>query len=149
MTISLATVIADDTKNSDLKWLTDFESAKQASKKTGKPILIEFSGSDWCVPCIRLEKQVFKQEPFIAFARHNLVLLYCDLPYRKKISKELKAQNEALAEQYHVKIYPTVVMVDSAGEIFHREDGYQGDPGEVYVDKLQKALRKHGKKTVD
>lgn len=146
-TLTMTSAIAEEPPSPGIKWHTDFEIAKRESKKTGKPILIEFSGSDWCLPCIRLEKQVLKQEPFITFAQKNLVLVYCDLPYRKKISKELKAHNKALAEQYQAEIYPVVVLVDATGKTIHRVDGYYGDPGDTYVGKLRKALRKHREKS--
>lgn len=124
-------------------WLTDFESAKKESGKTGKPILIEFTGSDWCIPCIRLEKQVFKKEPFISFAQQKLILLYCDLPFRKKISKEQKAHNEALAKQYKAEVYPVILLVDSAGKSLLRMDGYRGAPGETIVEEIRRAMAKH------
>ena len=136
-------VIGADPDSTTLAWLTDFESARQAAKKSDNPILIEFTGSDWCAPCIRLEKQVFKQEPFLSFAREHLVLVYCDLPFRKKISPEQKDHNEALSKRYKAKVYPVILLVDHTGKAFFRQDGYRGETGESFVRKLRVALATH------
>jgi protein disulfide-isomerase len=70
-------------------WLTDFDAAKATAKAEGKPVLLDFTGSDWCVWCIRLDKEVFTREAFVAYADASLVLVELDFPQRKEQPKEL------------------------------------------------------------
>ena len=82
------------------------------SRETRKPVLIIFSGSDWCAPCIRFDKKVIADNSFQAFAKENLIILKADFPQRKKIADDLKKQNEALAEKYNPKgLFPHLVLV--------------------------------------
>src|SRR6056297_1133897 len=81
-------------------WGTDWEAAKAESKKTGKPILINITGSDWCGWCIRLEKKVFTTDTFKTFAKENLVLMEADFPRKKELPAALKEQNEKLKDKY-------------------------------------------------
>src|ERR1043165_6813568 len=82
-------------------WKTDFEKARQEAKIENKLILLKFSGSDWCIPCIKMEKNVFAQDTFSNFASDKLVMVNADFP-RKSSSfpKATVKQNEALAEKY-------------------------------------------------
>jgi thioredoxin-related protein len=83
-------------------WLTDFNRAKQQAREKDQMILLSFSGSDWCAPCIKMKKEVFHSTPFQDFASENLVLLKADFPRHKKnqLSEKQKGHNEKLAEQY-------------------------------------------------
>ncbi|MEO6330230.1 MAG: thioredoxin family protein [Ginsengibacter sp.] len=84
-------------------WITDMEYAKQLAKKEQKLILLNFSGSDWCVPCIRLRKEVFNTDAFANYAADHLVLVNADFPRQKKNqpAKEQQKINDALAERYN------------------------------------------------
>lgn len=81
--------------------LTSQEEAIERSKKEQKAILLIFSGSDWCQPCIRFEKQILQDERFLAFAKAELILLQCDFPQRGSLPADLLAQNEQLAERFN------------------------------------------------
>jgi thioredoxin-related protein len=91
-------------------WLFDFETAKKAAIEQKAPILLSFSGSDWCIPCMRLEKELFTDSAFIQYANQSLVLLKADFPSKKKntLSPEQIQHNEALAStvqsQRHLSI---------------------------------------------
>jgi thioredoxin-related protein len=101
-------------------WLTDFDTAVGKCKSSGKKILIDFSGSDWCRNCMRLENDLFAQDTFKKFAADNLVLLKVDFPSKKKnkLSSDQKKHNETLAEKYNPKgIFPLVIVVDSSGTL--------------------------------
>lgn len=99
-----------------LKWLTNFETAKALALTQNKTLLINFTGSDWCPPCMMLEKEVFKQPEFAAYAAKHLVLLEVDFPHVKMQSLEEKATNEKLAEQFGIEGFPTVVLLDASGQ---------------------------------
>jgi len=110
-------------------WQTDYARALQMAKTTNKHVLLDFTGSDWCGPCIELRKQVWSRPEFKAYADKNLILVEVDYPQRKKQSAELKKQNEKLAKQYgiHEKGYPTIVLLDPAGKVTREFTGYDGE----------------------
>ena len=89
--------------HTDNGWLTSFDEAKQLSKEKNIPILLNFSGSDWCGPCIRMKKEIIESATFMDFAANRLILLNADFPRRKKnqLSDFQLKQNEALAEKYN------------------------------------------------
>ena len=80
-------------------WINDLDNAKELAKKEQKLILLNFSGSDWCIPCIRLRQEVFDAEAFIKYAAANLILVNADFPRKKKnqLSKEQQKLNDELA----------------------------------------------------
>jgi protein disulfide-isomerase len=110
-------------------WQTDYPRALEMAKSQNKRVLLDFTGSDWCGPCIELRKRVFSQSEFSAYAEKNLVLVEIDYPQRKKQSPELKQQNEKLSTQYGIdeKGFPTVVLLDPAGKVVREFTGYDGE----------------------
>ncbi|HFC01299.1 MAG TPA: thioredoxin family protein [Phaeodactylibacter sp.] len=89
-------------------WLVSIDEAYKLSKKTGKPILANFTGSDWCGWCKRLTKSVFAKESFKKWADKNVVLLELDFPRRKTLPKEIRQQNYQLQQVFKVSGYPTI-----------------------------------------
>ena len=96
-------------------WLTDFETAQARARSEKKLLFIEFTGSDWCPPCIMLGRQVFSQPEFKEYAAQNLVLLEVDFPRRKELSAEQRAANTKLADQFKIDGFPTIIVLDSNG----------------------------------
>src|SRR3954471_17574529 len=95
-------------------WLTDLDLAKSDAARRHEAILLSFSGSDWCIPCIRLHKQIFDSEDFTSYASEHLVLVNADFPRLKKnqLAKEQTAKNEAMADQYNQKgTFPLTVLL--------------------------------------
>ncbi len=121
-------------------WLTDFAKAKQEAAQTQRPILADFSGSDWCGWCIKLDKEVFSRAEFKAFAKDNLVLFMADFPRKTEQSAELKKQNEELAGNYRVNGFPTVLILDATGKELART-GYRPGGAAAYVKYLQDVLK--------
>ena len=120
-------------------WLTDFEAAKKQAAAEKKPILMFFTGSDWCGWCKKLHTDVLDKDEFQDFARGNVILLELDFPNSIPQSDELKKQNKALGEKFKVSGYPTMVLVASDGEKeLDRTVGYDTD----LVKKLKKAVKK-------
>ncbi len=126
---------------SKVEWFTDFDAAQKVAAKGGRPILIDFSGSDWCGWCIRLDKEIFSKPEFKKYADENLVLFLADFPNRKKQSDKVKKQNQKLSEKYRVKGFPTVILIDSKGKLIART-GYRAGGAEEYVKHLKKLLKK-------
>ena len=108
-------------------WHESFESALEESNATGKPILADFTGSDWCHWCVKLKEDVFETESFKAWADENVVLLELDYPKRGMQSPEIKAQNTELAQRYGIQSYPTVLLLSGSGDVIGKL-GYLDNP---------------------
>lgn len=107
-----------------LSWETDFNTAKLKAKKSNKPILMLFTGSDWCPPCKLLKKDFFNSSKFIAKA-DNFVLLLVDFPKNKKaLSKLQETQNKQLNLDYGVRSLPTLIAVNYQGHIINKIKDY-------------------------
>ena len=114
----LALVTATSLSATELKgWSTDLDAALAKAKKEDKNVLVEFTGSDWCPPCIMMRKQVFSKKEFVDGASKNFILVELDFP---KKDKELAKKNRPLAEKYKIEGYPTVILLDSKGKEFDR-----------------------------
>ena len=103
-------------------WLINFEEAAKLSIKSGKPILANFTGSDWCGWCIRLNREVFVTPEFKDWASENVILLELDYPRRQQQTDEIKKQNRELQQFFQVRGYPTlhifnVVITDGKTQI--------------------------------
>jgi len=129
-------VMADDPE-----WLTDFAQAKRQAAERKLVILADFSGSDWCGWCKKLDREVFSQPEFKEFARENLVLFLADFPRAKEQSPELKSQNRKLQKQYGVQGFPTVFLLKPDGAVLART-GYLPGGAKAYVEHLRELLSK-------
>lgn len=125
----------------DNGWITDFENAKTVSKEKDVPILVNFSGSDWCRWCIILADEVFSEDAFKEFAKDNLVLFVADFPRQKEQLKEIKDQNRKLMEKYEIQGFPTVVLLNSKGKLLART-GYRDGGAEAYVEHLKELMKR-------
>ncbi len=125
----------------DAVWHQDYEAAKKLAKAEGKPIFINFTGSDWCGWCIRLEKEVFSKAEFHDYAEDNLVLVEIDFPEKKKQSDAVKAQNKALDKKFKIEGYPTLFLLDSDGKKLSGDIGYREGGPVAYVDHLKGLLK--------
>ncbi|MFY8188965.1 MAG: thioredoxin family protein [Flavobacterium sp.] len=107
-------------------WQTDFEKAKAEAQKENKNILLVFSGSDWCAPCIKLDRAVWQSETFKNESQ-NWVIYKADFPKKKanQLSPELTAANKKLADQYNASgNFPLVVVLDKNGKVLGMK-GYE------------------------
>jgi thioredoxin-related protein len=119
-------------------WLDDFEKAKSQAKAENKKILLDFTGSDWCGWCMKLDKEVFATPEWKEYADKNLVLVEVDFPKRKPLAPEIKQQNEKLAAKYRIQGYPTIVLL-SAGGTKKGELGYVEGGPKAFIKQLEKA----------
>lgn len=92
----------------ELVWETNVIKAMEVSNKTKKPMLLFFTGSDWCGWCIRLQKEVLKTPEFAAWAKENVVLVELDYPRKAPQTPEIKSQNEKLQQIFSIQGFPTI-----------------------------------------
>lgn len=126
-------------------WRTDFDRVKSDARKDGKLILLKFSGSDWCLSCIRMEKEVFSADSFHAFANDHLEMVNADFPRlsKNKPSKTVVSQNEALAERYDKEgHFPYTVLLDADGKVLKSWDGYARIQPSEFVEQIRPFLKK-------
>lgn len=121
-------------------WTEDWALALATAKTTNLPMLVNFTGSDWCSWCIRLNDEVFSRKEFQDYATKNLILVKLDFPRRAQQSEALKTQNQKLQGQFGVQGYPTIVLVNEEGKEIQRT-GYQPGGAEKYVLHLQELLK--------
>lgn len=122
-------------------WIGNFTEAQKQAKATHKQILINFSGSDWCGPCIRLRKEILESGNFEQYAAANLVLVRADFPRQKKnqLPKEQIKLNESLAELYNKDgKFPYTVLVDENGKVLKSWDGFPDESPQAFVSEIDK-----------
>src|SRR3978361_777760 len=123
--MKLLTIITCLLFNTSITWLGNFNEAKTEAAKTHKFILINFSGSDWCGPCIRLRKEILESSTFTDYAAEHLLLVRADFPRQKKnqLSKEQIKLNEDLADKYNPDgKFPYTLVVDENGKVLKAWD---------------------------
>lgn len=104
-------------------WITNFDAAMQQARESGRPVLVNFTGSDWCVYCKRIEAEIFSKEEFKTYAAENLVRVFLDFPMGKPQTEELAAQNKVLAGRYKVEGFPTLLLFAPDGNVIWRQVG--------------------------
>ena len=116
-------------------WQTDFEEAKKIATEQDKNIIIVFSGSDWCAPCIKLDKNIWQSEVFKKEAAEEWVLVKANFPRKKanELSKEQTEHNRKLAEKYNIEgSFPLVVILDKNGKVLGKM-GFKNVSPEEYI----------------
>jgi len=125
---------------STIKWYNNLEEAKKIAKKEHKYVLLNFSGSDWCGPCIRLHKEILENEIFQIFATKNLVMVNADFPRLKKNQLPAAQQklNDGIAERYNSQgIFPLTVLLTENGKILKQWEGYPKVSTSQFVDEIK------------
>jgi thioredoxin-related protein len=134
--INLSTVVAQE-------WQTDFEKAKKIASKDSIPIILVFQGSDWCAPCIKLDREIWSTDTFKNYAKKNFVMLQADFPRRKKnaLSETQIKANAKLAETYNKSgIFPFVVVLDNKGKVLG-QTGYKKTTPSAYIEDLNNFIK--------
>lgn len=117
------------------EWKSNLEEAKKEATEQNKKILLVFSGSDWCAPCIKLDKNVWQSEAFKKESQKSWILIKADFPKKKAnlLSPELTANNDKLAEKYNKEgNFPFVILLDKTGKVVG-EKGYANISAEDYI----------------
>lgn len=120
----------------EVQWSTDLPAAQAQAKKDKKIVLMNFTGSDWCGWCKKLQAEVFTTKEFDAYAKDKLVLVEVDFPNQKKQSAALKKANEALQEKYKATGFPTIVALNGEGKEVWRQVGYMPGGTKAWIAKL-------------
>ncbi len=124
----------------DSGWLTDFNQAKSQAAAKNLPILADFTGSDWCVWCKKLDSEVLSKPAFQTFAKTHCILFMADFPNGKKLPPATAAQNNALLKQYGVQGFPTILLLDANGNVIAKT-GYKPGGPDAYVTHLKGLLK--------
>jgi thioredoxin-related protein len=135
----LATAFFFSTNFAASPWLNNLDKAEQIAKTEHKLILLNFSGSDWCIPCMKLRADIFNSDAFMDYAKDNLILVNADFPRKKKdeLPKEQQKENDALAAKYNPEgKFPFTILLDSNGNKLKVWDGYYSQGPDSFVDEI-------------
>ena len=126
------------------EWQTDYAQALAAAKETRKCVLLDFTGSDWCPPCIELKKVVFSKSAFLNYAQKRLILVEIDFPRQKRLPESVTNQNQRLMRQYGIdgKGFPTVVLLSPDGKVLGELQGYGGQGPAEIIEWVEELCRK-------
>ena len=123
-------------------WTENFDAALTQAKESGKYVLVDFSGSDWCGWCKKLDKEVFSKKDFKDYAATNLVCVLIDFPRQTPQSTKQREANQALMEKYAVQGFPTILLFSPQGELA-ATTGYEPGGAESYIKHLQGLIDQH------
>jgi len=130
-----AALIAPAALAGETPWTDDAKAALATAVKDGKDLLINYTGSDWCGWCTRLDKEVFSQEAFVAEAPKHFVFLKLDFPRRKPQSEALKKQNAEWRDKHGIRGFPTILLADATGKPYAKT-GYRRGGADAYLKHL-------------
>ena len=123
----------------NLSWNGNLEKAIEQAKKENKAVLVNFTGSDWCIWCKRLSAEVFQQKEFEEYAKKSLVLVMLDFPKDIEQTQETKEYNNKLAQKYGIQGFPTILLIDGQGKLV-AQTGYQPGGAAKYVEHIKSYL---------
>ena len=123
------------------EWLQDFAKAKTIAEQRRRPLLLDFTGSDWCGWCIRLKAEVFDKQAFKNYASQNLVLVELDFPRRKKLPAAIKEQNNRLRDKYGIRGYPTIILLDARGNKLGKTGYIRGGPS-AFIREIRRIIKR-------
>ena len=121
-------------------WQPNVETARQIAKEKHQLILLNFSGSDWCGPCMRLRSEIFDSPVFSAMADTTLVMVNADFPRNKKnqLDKQIVKQNEALADKYNPEgKFPFTLLLDANGKVIKSWDGLPKETAAQFTNEVK------------
>jgi thioredoxin-related protein len=124
-----------------LNWETDLDVAFHKSKEQEKAILLNFSGSDWCIPCQKLKKGLFLNDKFTTYASENLILVNLDFPMKNKgENKEYTVKKDNWSEKYNPNgHFPLTILIDKNGKVLKKWTGNITDSPEKFIDQIRNA----------
>ena len=129
--------------SANITWSGDFDAAKIQAAQQHKLIMVNFSGSDWCGPCIRLRKEILESATFETYASDHLLLVRADFPRQKKnqLSKQQVKLNEALADKYNPEgKFPYTLLVDETGKVLFQWDGFPNETPDQFVSQIDQIV---------
>ncbi len=143
MNLSYAIEQKKDFQDKSITWLS-YEQAMKLAQSSGKYPVLFFTGSNWCIWCLRMEEEILSCPMFIDYAEKNFLMVKVDFPMGVDLSPEQSKENDELKLKYEVTGYPTLLVLDKQGKVLI-EDGYMPGGGKEYTLRLQRQLDKIGK----
>jgi thioredoxin-related protein len=134
--LAIGLTLISITATAESSWVTDYKKAQEDAKAGKKLMLLEFTGSDWCGWCMKLDREVFSTPEFQNYASRNLILVKLDFPRRRPQTEALKKQNEQLAQKYGIQGFPTIIVLNGQGEKVG-EFGYMEGGPSPFLAKLE------------
>jgi protein disulfide-isomerase len=138
LSLSAVLLLGTLAASAEVPWGTDLPAAQTQAKKDKKLVFMNFTGSDWCGWCKKLQKEVFTTKEWDTYAQDKLVLVEVDFPSQKKQSADLKKANEALQGKYKANGFPTLVVLNSEGKEVWRKVGYMAGGPKAWIAELDK-----------
>lgn len=123
-----------------INWYTNYQQAVSAAKQSNRPIVLFFTGTDWCGWCKKMHQEIFSSPDFIKEVGNNFIFVELDFPMNKQLPQALSQQNIMLKQKFGVTGYPTVVILDP-NENFIAETGYRPGGGRSYAEYLRQLLQ--------
>lgn len=120
------------------QWGTDLTAALNQARSGNRCVLMDFTGSDWCPWCMKLDQDVFSTPQFAGFANSKLVLVRVDFPHNLRQSEDLRQANAGLASRFNVDSYPTCILLDSSGKELGRQNGYAEGGPQAFIERLER-----------
>ena len=121
-------------------WLTDFAAASAQAKAENKPLLINFTGSDWCAGCLLIDRYILNTQAFKDYADRHLVLVTADFPVKNQLPPAVADQNKALTEKFQIQHLPAMTLLNSQGQVIFQSYGYvRGSTAETLIDRIKQA----------
>ena len=114
-------------------WTDNYQQALKQASQEHKRILLDFTGSDWCIWCKKIQKEIFSQTAFKEYADKNLILVEIDFPQGKTQTESTKKQNAELQAKYHVDGFPTLILLSPAGKEIKQTSGYLAGGPEGFI----------------
>ena len=139
ITTAIALVTLSATATAGQGWMTDIDAALAKGKTEKKAVMVEFTGSDWCPPCIMMHKKVFSKKAFTEAASKKYILVVIDIPNK---DPDLKKKNSLVLEKYKVSGVPTVILFDDDGKEFSRFSASQFPSVDTFLTQIDSALEK-------
>jgi protein disulfide-isomerase len=146
--IALVALVATLSTGRAFEWRTDLPQAAADARQNQRAILLNFSGSDWCGWCKRLDAEVFTQAAFQEYASSNLVAILADFPRSTALDDALKAQNERLMKHFQVQGFPTLLLFTPEGELIGQL-GYQPGGPAAFIQAIQQTQARHQMRSPD
>jgi thioredoxin-related protein len=134
-------IVLPTSARADSGWETDVKKAQEQAKSTNKLVFLDFTGSDWCGYCIRLNADILSKPAFKDYANKNLVLVEIDFPRAKPQTVDTRKQNQELAEKYQIQGFPTIVVLNGAGQKVWQYEGYFPGGPDAFIAELEKARK--------
>jgi thioredoxin-related protein len=142
----LCTAVCQTVRSENVEWFTDAEAAQAKAKGEDKLVLLNFTGSDWCLWCKKLKREVFDKPEFAQFAQSKLVLVEVDFPQHKTLPEAQQQANARLDKTYSINSYPTIVVLNADGKQVARM-GYGFGGVSAFIAKLEKKVARTRAKT--